>query len=385
MFYPWTFAALMLALVVPASLPANAQQADAAQRINLVPLRHLAPEAMNSDDIATLHARQNDLDAAARVYGYNLEEGNWDYEQTLCAPMPQTILLHYLLKYPDKTESLFTALVPRGDGPIRIVPVLYRNATPYLPAAKNPRNYALFNSLVPQAIAGRDRSSSGSLLELSACYAELTGDRTDFPLGSSTGIAVAPSAMILLDARDNTASVTFAGREGENTYKVWSIAFNKNGRVTAAGTEDHSVYAATAIPRGQPAAVAKSPGVNQPGQVQGQTAEVARPAQPAPATGQSGKIPTETSEQTATIAQLPGMSAAPAAGISASGGEPVSEPGWKVMLNPAEPASKIIPSAPAPMAAATTEGSSCTLSSRCFAAGACSRKSLINPDRFPAA
>jgi len=332
MFYPWTFAALALALVAPASLPANAQQADSAQRINLVPLRHLAPDAMSSDDIATLHVRQNDLDAAARIYGYNLEEGNWGYEQTLCAPMPETILLHYLLKYPDKTESLFTALVPRGDGPIRIVPVLYRNATPYLPAAKNPRNYALFNSLVPQAIAGRDRSSSGSLLELSACYAELTGDHTDFPLGSSTGIAVAPSAMILLDARDNTASVTFAGREGENTYKVWSIAFNKNGRVTAAGTEDHSVYAATAIPQGQHSVVAKAPEANQP----------------AAAAGQPGKIPTETSEQTATIVQLPGMSAAPAAGISASGGEPVSEPGWKVMLNPAEPASKIIPPAPTP-------------------------------------
>ncbi len=144
MFPPWIFAALALALAAPASRPANAQQSN---RSHQLLLEHLDPDAMSAADSATVQMRQRELAEAARIYGYNIEEGNWSYEQTLCAPMPETILLHYSQKFSDATESLFTAVVPRASGRIGIVPVLYRNATPFVPAPKNPRNYALFNNL----------------------------------------------------------------------------------------------------------------------------------------------------------------------------------------------------------------------------------------------
>jgi hypothetical protein len=315
-------AALSLALAVLASHPANAQQPDTYQRIGDLPLQHLAPNAMSVADSATLHARRNELTESARIYGYSLEEGNWSYEQTLCAPMPETILLHYFHKFPDGTESLFTALVPRDAGHIRIVPVLYRSATPFLPAPKNPRNYALFNDLIPPAIARGVIASHVKSLELSACYAEMTGGRADFPGNSGAKIAIAgePSATIRLNAQDHITSVTFASLEGASAYRVWSVSFNQDGRVIAAGTEDRAVYAAKVTPRIQPVTAAGAPEMNHP-------EEATR----------------EVSEEDKGSA----IASASSAGIPAAT-EQAPEPGWKIIQHPAEPVSKVMPSAPPP-------------------------------------
>jgi hypothetical protein len=346
----WTFTMLALALAAPAPHPANAQQADPSQGMRNLPLQHLAPDAMSVADRATLQARRADIAGAARIYGYNLEAGNWASEQTLCPPMPQTILLHYLQQFPDGTASLFTALVPRGAGRTRIVPVLYHNGTPFLPAPKNPRNYALFNELVPQAIASRDVKSSNDWLELSACYAEMTGSRTNIPPGSGIKVAIAgaPSATIHIDPQDNTARVTFASREGTYRYRVWSVSFNKNGRVIAAGAEDNTVYAAKApAPQVQSAATAATPEASRPVQNNRQTAQAqgGAPKQPATETAvQPAQSPAQRNEPA--IASVPPNM--PSAMASANAGEQQSEPGWKFVLHPAEPASKVIPPAPPP-------------------------------------
>jgi hypothetical protein len=344
MFPPWTFAALALVLVAPASRPAHAQQSNRTHQL----LQHLDPDAMSAADGADVQNRRHELAEAAKIYGYNIEEGNWSYEQTLCAPMPDTILLHYVQKFPDGTESLFTADVPRAPGRIRIVPVLYRNATPFVPAPKNPRNYALFNNLVPQATATRDTTANGNWLELSACYAELTGSSTNLPPDTKAGIGIAgaPPAIIHLDAQDKTARVTFADRQSMSTYKVWSVSFNQQGRVTAAGTEDYSVYAAKAAPQMQPAA----PPEMQPAQVKEQSPNVVQPSQSA---GQAASQPEGTAAETKGSAEVKEQAATsapstPPPAISASTNEPPSEPGWKFIPHPPEPPAKIMPTSPLP-------------------------------------
>ena len=304
-FPPWTFAALALALALSISHSANAQR--------------LAPDAISVADSAALQARQGEIAAAARIYGYDLEEGNWSYQQAVCSPMPETILLHYIHKFPDGTESLFTAAVPRGAGRVRIVPVFYRNATPFVPAPKNPRNYALFNDLVPQAVSRSGTAANDNWLQLSVCYAELTGDSASVPTGSGGELAIAgePQATIHQDVQDHTTRVTFSGRESARGYIIWSVSFNKNGRVIAAGSEDHSVYVAKATPQVQPAAAASMPEANR-----------------------AEEIPEESQEPSAANAPSavnPARASALPAANSACASEQASEPGWKVMPHPEEP------------------------------------------------
>lgn len=339
----WIPVALALLLAVPAS---SAQESDHARHLRI---QHLSAEAMSAADRAALDSHQRELVETGRIYGYNLEAGNWSYEQALCAPMPQTIMLHYFQDLPSGAESIFTALVPRAKGRVRIVPVLYRNATTFLPAPKNPHNYALFNALVPSDIARRGAGGGSNLLELSACYAELTGVPTHLAAlpDADIGIAGAPAATVYVDLQHQSTHVTFGSREGERTYKIWSIAFNGDGRVTAASTEDHSVAAVVTAESSETSQPEKTTGqspqasagiTNQP---EKRSAE-ASPASPAPVT------PSRTQPTTASTPSAPSAPATPASAASAGPAEPPSEPGWKYVLHPAEPPSKIVPLKPSP-------------------------------------
>ena len=125
------------------------------------PLQHIAADAMSAADRAAVESHQGELAETAKIYGYNFEAENWSYEQTVCPPMPENILLHYRQIFPDGTESLFTALIPRGAGRVHVVPVLYHNATPFVPAPRNPNNYVLFDEEVPEEIAKQDAGANG--------------------------------------------------------------------------------------------------------------------------------------------------------------------------------------------------------------------------------
>jgi hypothetical protein len=335
-----TQASAVLALGIAVVTPFRAQaQAFASP---FVPPVHLAQDAMSASDAATLQAHQSDLVQAARIYGYNLAEGNWAYEQTLCGAMPGTILLHYLQMFPDGTSSLFTALVPRQSGRVHIVPVLHRNAAPFVPPAKNPRNYALFNELVSSEIASKAVAPGGNGLELSVCYAELVGGRTNVPQGSGirVPIAGAPLATISANPKDNVVRVTFASQQGDSTYRVWSVTFSKTGRVIGADSEDHTVFAPKASPQ-RPSAVATTTEQSDQGQqAKEQTPQPGVPVQGAPADARS-----KTDDENQQVA----ASMAPTSVVSKDHpAEQPSEPGWKQMPHPAEPAATVIAPAPPP-------------------------------------
>ena len=347
----WTFAVLALLLAVPAPA-SNAQESDHPRHL---PIQHRAPDAMSAADRAALASRQRELVETAKIYGYNLEAGNWSYEQTLCAPMPGTVMLHYFQDLPNGTESLFTALVPRAEGRVRIVPVLYRNATTFLPAPKNPHNYALFNELVPSNIARRAAGGGSNWLELSACYAELTGAFTSLPSGPNAdiGIAGAPAATIYVDVQRQSMQVTFGNREGDRTYKIWTIGFNRDGRVVAVSTEDRSVA---------PAVTAESSETSQPEKITVQSHRASagititlekKSVEPAPAsTALTGPVASsKTLPTTASTLSAPSTASAPASptpAASATTAEPPPEPGWKCVLHPADPPSKIVSPPPPP-------------------------------------
>ena len=225
-----------------------AQEADSAQvpQIKYFSLQHLAAEQMNEADRALLRARRKELIAEAQFYGYDITAGNWDYDQAVCPAFPDTLLLHYLQKFPDGSESLFTAVIPHGAGRVRIVPVLYRNASPYIPAVKNPQNFTLFNALVPPAIAKQDSGPQGHWLSLGVCYAELVGGRPNVPDEPSLDVATirAPLATYRFDAATTQRQIQFSDRDAAKVFTIWTISLNGNGRVTGAINEDYATYVA---------------------------------------------------------------------------------------------------------------------------------------------
>src|SRR5271165_2288417 len=239
------FALLLLA----SNLLAQMYSPSHPEEIKYFSLEHRAPDAMDSADRDLLRARQKELISEAQFYGYDITTGNWTYDQAICPQLPNTVLLHYLSKFPDGSESLFTALIPRNAGRIRIVPVLYRNASPFTPAEKNPRNFAIFNTLVPAEIARKDVDVDGKWLSLGTCYAEVVGGRPNVPNEPSLDVATikAPLATFRIDTATKQRQVQFSDRDAAKVFKIWTISFNEKGRVTAAINEDYATYVARIV------------------------------------------------------------------------------------------------------------------------------------------
>jgi hypothetical protein len=237
-----TIAFLFLACTLFAQMNLPAQPPE----IKYFSLEHRTPNAMDSADRDLLRARQKELINEAQFYGYDITTGNWTYDQAVCPQLPNTVLLHYLNKFPDGSESLFTALLPRNVGRIRIVPVLYRNASPFTPAVKNPQNFVIFNTLVPAEIARKDSSLDGRWLSLGVCYAEVVGGRPNVPNEPSLDVATikAPLATFRIDTTTRQRQVQFSDRDAAKVYTIWTISLNQNGRVTAAVNEDYATYVA---------------------------------------------------------------------------------------------------------------------------------------------
>jgi hypothetical protein len=235
--------------------PSAAVSSQAPQRIKYFSLEHRSSDQIDEADRRTLQSRKRELTDAAEIYGYEIAIGEWIYDQALCPAFPDVILLHYLQKFPDGTESLFTALVPRSGGRVRIVPVLYRNASPYQPAVKNPVNFALFNQLVPADAAKNDAVPGGNWLSLGVCYAEMVGARPNVPDQPDLDVATirAPVAAIRLDAKTGESQVQFSDRDAQKVYTIWTISFNDKGRVIAAINEDYATYVARIVQPPAPA------------------------------------------------------------------------------------------------------------------------------------
>ena len=209
---------------------------------------------MSDGDRRLVDSRKKELVSEAEFFGYDINAPGWTYQQAICPQLPNTVLLHYLYKFPDDTQSQFTALIPRGAGRVRIVPVLYRNSSPYSPAVKNPRNFTIFNSLVPADVAQKDVDPEGNWLSLGVCYAEMVGSRPNVPDEPSLDTATikAPVATYRYDSTTKQRQVQFSDRDSPKIFKIWTISLNEQGRVTGADNEDYDTYVARIVQAPEP-------------------------------------------------------------------------------------------------------------------------------------
>jgi hypothetical protein len=301
--------------VIPASVfaqslaPAASGQLPPARYFSL---QHRGPNAISAADAGVLMERRQDIAAEARFFGYDLAKGDWSYEQANCPAFDHTLLIHYIGKFPDGSESLFTALVPEGTGRVRVVPVLYRNAALYVPAVKNPRNYQVFNSFVSPGAAQDAMQGQGPWLALAACYAETVGDHANVPEPPPYELATltVPRATIHLNSADRKTEVDFSDRQTERVVTEWSVTFNGKGQVIAASSQDYSAYVLHERPQKGPA--------SQP------MAEAAPPAEPT-TTPMAPAAATETETQPMPVA-APGYTELPMPGYAKSAAPGSAEP-----------------------------------------------------------
>jgi len=226
--------------------PKNLTQAEAVfspeKKLQYFVLEHRSPEKMEPSDAEIVSRRKRDILAAAEFYGYDMSADAWTYEQSVCTQIPDYIMLRYSSKNAAGADSIFTVLVPRNGGRIRIVPVLSHGATRFKPAPKDPRNFQLFSEVVPAGLAKQDSGPEGKWLALSVCYAEMTGARPQVPNEPSLDLhmikAPPPTLRIAIGGKEH--EVRFVEPVSKTDYKLWDITYNDAGHVTSVSDDTHS-------------------------------------------------------------------------------------------------------------------------------------------------
>lgn len=261
------FAGMACAQPVPYYAPGSPAAPDFHAEKEFFSLEHRAPGEMDSADASILQARQGEIAQAAQFYGYDLTAGGWSYEQTVCPQLPDYLMLHYTNTQPDGAISLLTALVPRTTGRVRIVPVYYRSATPFHPAVKNSRNFALFNELVPADVAKAATNPGGAWLSLGACYAEMVGGRPVIPTQPTRDpeMLLASTPILFVSTISNTRQIRFSDRNAaRQQYTTWSLSLNNQGRIVGADSEEHAqqvtIVSSLPAPEGKVTQPASVPG-----------------------------------------------------------------------------------------------------------------------------
>jgi hypothetical protein len=200
-------------------------------------LEHRAADAINAEDAAVIRAKRHEITMEAAMFGYDLNHGPWSYDETECPAIPNALLLHYrTAAAANGAHSLFTAIVPRGQGRVLVNPVLYHGATPFEAAIGQKRTMSVFNQAVPGETAKQDVQAEGHWLTLAICYAEIAGSEPRVPEHPELEVPLvkAPPPTIRVSEAKGTTEIQFTGREAPTEYTVWNIGVNSQGRVVEA-------------------------------------------------------------------------------------------------------------------------------------------------------
>jgi hypothetical protein len=240
---PRLLASAAIVLSVPSFVSAQSPaQPSPGDKIEYFSLQHQAPEQMDAADAAALEKHQKKVFKAAEIYGYDPSPHSWTPEEVICPLIPDYILMRYTSKNAAGAESIFTALIPRQTGRVRIVPVLNNGATRFKPAPQDPRNFQLFSEVVPPEVAKKNSNQGGQWLTLSACYMEMTGARSEIPKNPSADVHMItvppPTLRITVGGKEQEAS--FAGPLSKTAYRLWNITYNDAGRIVNVSDDQHS-------------------------------------------------------------------------------------------------------------------------------------------------
>lgn len=213
---------------------------------NYLQLEHHPSSQLDAADLSLIHAKQREITTEAAFFGYNLNAGEWDYDATSCPAIPGQLVLHYRRQFSGGAQSLFTALVPRDAGRVYVVPVLYRNATPFRSATGNERSIAVFNRVVPADVAAQAIDPNGKWLALALCYADIVYGNANVleRPGADIGLARAPIPLLRLSESTNVRGIVFTDRNAPGEYLVFNLTLNEKGRVIAANAQQLSDYVA---------------------------------------------------------------------------------------------------------------------------------------------
>lgn len=198
-------------------------------------LEFLAPGQMTAADRTLAEANQGEIARRAGLQGFNLEqqgagEGSWGYEQAVCPVFPQHLILEYSRINGNGDVTLLSAVIPRGDGHVRVIPVRRRSYSLWTPAPSNELTINDFNHMVQEGHEGL----SPDWLTLGLCYTALAGGHVRAALVAKTAAddvypLFVPAKLTVTEKAG--AQILFADVTPHSKAMDWILNFDAKGRL----------------------------------------------------------------------------------------------------------------------------------------------------------
>ena len=180
--------------------------------------------------------------------GFNLEQGNWSYQQFVCPVFPDHVMLLYSRNEGAGNLSQFSVAIPRdGNSTVHVLPILRRSFSLYTRATENPLTIATFNRLREHAQTGE----KPDWLVTGLCYAALTGAHVKLALADADGGKSGPMpAMtpLLQIGNDGRNTVRFMDVENAQRPKQWSLIFDSRGKLVKVEVLDAPLLQTKRVP-----------------------------------------------------------------------------------------------------------------------------------------
>ena len=185
---------------------------------------------MTAADRELADANQTEIARRAGLQGFSLaREAGWGYEQAVCPVFPGHLILEYSRGNGDGDVTLFAAVVPRGEGHVRVIPVRRRGYSLWTPASSNALTINDFNHMVAEGHEGLNPD----WLTLGLCYTALAGGHVRAALAAQTPAEeayplVAPA---MLTVGPKSAEVRLDDATPKTKPMRWTLSFDGRGRL----------------------------------------------------------------------------------------------------------------------------------------------------------
>lgn len=189
----------------------------------------LGPDSMSSTDLQTVNGAMPAIHSKATLAGFDLDEGQWSYEQIVCPVIPQHLLLLYSRNKGVGDSSVFSVIVPRGGSGVRVLPIRRRGFSLYTPAPMNPLTIAVFNRL----LENDHTEKKPDWLMTGFCYAALAGAHVKLvpPDADRAKGSAIPAMAPLLHLDEGMNIVRFVDVEKVQAPRQWDLAFDPKGKL----------------------------------------------------------------------------------------------------------------------------------------------------------
>ena len=200
-------------------------------------LEYRPPEQMAAGDRELAEANQAEIARRASLQGFDLGSGlegagSWGYEQAVCPVFPHHLVLEYSRVNGNGDVTLFSAVIPRGEGHVRVIPVRRRSYSLWTPAPSNALTINDFNHMIQEGQEGLNPD----WLTLGLCYAALAGGHVRAALVPQSAAdevypLFAPAKLNLTISEKSGAEILFVDVTPHSKAMNWNLNFDSKGRL----------------------------------------------------------------------------------------------------------------------------------------------------------